>query len=312
MPLQTYLISPYDHTAETKQFKRICVLMEKHCQKGKAEAILIGNYNIEGVELDALLATRHGFLILEFKNWGGHIMARENGQWLADGKTIKGGMGNKSPFTQARINRSRVSLGLQKLLGKGSMPVKAIIIFAGKSEIDDQQLSDKHLGLLLSQFNIGSMNILMGQCYSGGFIDDLIGNHRIVATACSGSEQSWTCPDKPYDEFVYHWTCAVNGADETGNPIHADTNSDGEVSMAEAFEYAKSHDRVNETPQYVSQPEELGSQWTFNSIITGIDTPPESDKPAEIWSLSGVRRQHSSRQGVYILRQGNKTRKVIR
>ena len=177
---------------------------------------------------------------------------------------------------------------------------------------NDQQLSDKHLGLLLSQFNIGSMNILMGQCYSGGFIDDLIGNHRIVATACSGSEQSWTCPDKPYDEFVYHWTCAVNGADETGNPIHADTNSDGEVSMAEAFEYAKSYDRVNETPQYVSQPEELGSQWTFNSIITGIDTPPESDKPAEIWSLSGVRRQHSSRQGVYILRQGNKTRKVIR
>ena len=142
MPLQTYLISPYDHTAETRQFKRICDLMEKHCQKGKAEAILIGNYNIEGVELDALLATRHGFLILEFKNWGGHIMARENGQWLADGKTIKGGMGNKSPFTQARINRSRVSLGLQKLLGKGSMPVKAIIIFAGKSEIDDQQLSD--------------------------------------------------------------------------------------------------------------------------------------------------------------------------
>ena len=95
MPLQTYLISPYDHSAETRQFKRICDLMEKHCQKEKAEAILIGNYNIEGVELDALLATRHGFLILEFKNWGGHIMARENGQWLADGKTIKGGMGNR-------------------------------------------------------------------------------------------------------------------------------------------------------------------------------------------------------------------------
>ena len=177
---------------------------------------------------------------------------------------------------------------------------------------DDQQLSDKHLGLLLSIFNIGSLNILMGQCYSGGFIDDLIGNRRIVATACSGSEQSWTCPDKPYDEFVYHWTCAVNGSDETGNPINADTNGDGKVSMAEAFDYAMSHDRVNETPQYVSQPEELGRLWSFNGIITGISMSNDSDKPSEIWSLNGVRRQDSSRHGVYILRQGNKTRKVIK
>ena len=177
---------------------------------------------------------------------------------------------------------------------------------------DDQQLSDKHLGLLLSLFNIGSINVLMGQCYSGGFIDDLIGNRRIITTACNGDEQSWISPDKPYDEFVYHWTCAVNGADETGNPINADTNGDGMVSMAEAFDYAMSHDRVNETPQYVSQPEELGRLWNFNGIITGIGMSNDSDKPSEIWSLNGVRSQDSSRHGVYILRQGNKTRKVIR
>lgn len=177
---------------------------------------------------------------------------------------------------------------------------------------DDQQLSDKHLGLLLNLFNIGSINVLMGQCYSGGFIDDMIGNRRIITTACNGDEQSWISPDKPYDEFVYHWTCAVNGADETGNPINADTNGDGMVSMAEAFDYAMSHDRVNETPQYVSQPEELGRLWNFNGIITGIGMSNDSDKPSEIWSLNGVRSQDSSRHGVYILRQGNKTRKVIR
>ena len=69
---------------------------------------------------------------------------------------------------------------------------------------NDQQLSDKHLSLLLNQFDIGSFNILMGQCYSGGFMDDLTREGRIMTTACSGSEQSWTNPDKPYDEFVYH------------------------------------------------------------------------------------------------------------
>ena len=176
----------------------------------------------------------------------------------------------------------------------------------------DKQLSDKHLSLLINLFDIGSINILMGQCYSGGFIDDLIGNHRIMTTACSGSEQSWISPDKPYDEFVYHWICAVNGADEKGNRVDADINGDGKVSMEEAYTYAMRHDRVNETPQYVSQPWELGTQWTFDDILTGIGTSPDSDMPTEIWSLSGVRRQDNSRHGVYILRQGNKTRKVIR
>lgn len=176
----------------------------------------------------------------------------------------------------------------------------------------DKQLSDKHLSLLINLFDIGSVNILMGQCYSGGFIDDLIGNRRIMTTACSGSEQSWISPDKPYDEFVYHWICAVNGADEKGNRVDADINGDGKVSMEEAYTYAMRHDRVNETPQYVSQPWELGTQWTFDDILTGIGTSPDSDMPTEIWSLSGVRRQDSSRHGVYILRQGNKTRKVIR
>lgn len=180
---------------------------------------------------------------------------------------------------------------------------------------NDQQLSDKHLSLLLNQFDIGSFNILMGQCYSGGFMDDLTREGRIMTTACSGSEQSWTNPDKPYDEFVYHWTCAINGADETGQPVDADTNGDGEVSMAEAFEYARSHDRVNETPQYVSLPEELGEKWTFRrpfNIPTGpLGIRSFIEDPIETWSLSGVRQNPTSR-GVYIQRQGNKTRKVIR
>lgn len=176
----------------------------------------------------------------------------------------------------------------------------------------DKQLSDKHLGLLLNLFDIGSMNILMGQCYSGGFYDDLIGDHRIVTTACKGDEQSWTCPDKAYDEFVYHWICAVNGADEAGNLVNADINGDGQISMEEAYDYAMNHDRVNESPMYDSRPWELGRLWTFNSIATDIGLSTDSDQPVEIWSLSGVHHQNSPKHGVYILRQGNKTRKVIK
>lgn len=181
---------------------------------------------------------------------------------------------------------------------------------------NDDQLQDYALGTLLSLFHIGSANVLMGQCYAGGFMDNLTGDHRIVTTACSGSEQSWTSPDRPYDEFVYYWICAVNGADEAGNPINADTNADGLVSMAEAFEYARSHDRVNETPQFLSQPEDLGDWWTFKTVNNGIIelTQGLSDhyEPVEAWSLSGVRSRDHSAHGVYILRQGGKARKVIK
>ena len=181
---------------------------------------------------------------------------------------------------------------------------------------NDERLNDYFLASLLGRFRIGSINILMGQCYSGGFVADLTGEGRIIATACSGSEQSRTCPDRPYDEFVYQWTCAVKGADEFGNPVYADTNRDGEVSMLEAFQYAQSHDRVHETPQYASWPEQLGQQWTFPHAFSGtlgvqeVETPEQ--QPSEIWTLSGQRRSSADGHAVYIQRKGGKTRKIVR
>lgn len=180
---------------------------------------------------------------------------------------------------------------------------------------NNEQLPDYVLGALLSRFDIGSMNILMGQCYAGGFKGELMHEGRILTTACDGDELSWICPDRPYDEFVYHWTCAVNGADESGSPVDADTNDDGEVSMAEAFAYASSHDRVDETPQYASWPDALGEQWTFaraNSGTMGIREIHQDEQAAEsIWTLSGTHRHDAPGHAVYILRQGGKTKKRV-
>ena len=181
---------------------------------------------------------------------------------------------------------------------------------------NDEKMEDYALALLLRLFNVASMNILMGQCYSGGFMEELAREGRVMSTSCCGNEQSWASPNHKYDEFVYHWICAINGADETGHPVNADANNNGEVSMAEAFEYARSHDRANETPQYASWPEQLGEQWTFAKANLGTlgirEVQAESNGPEEIWTLSGVRCQDTSKHTVYILRQGGKTRKVIR
>lgn len=181
---------------------------------------------------------------------------------------------------------------------------------------DDERLNDYELGWLLDLFHVASINVLMGQCYSGGFIDNLMRSGLVIATACRGDEQSWVSPDRPYDEFVYHWTCAVNGADENGTMVNADTNGDELVSMAEAFEYARSHDRVNETPQYGSWPELLGEQWSFgnaNGGTVGIAEVRSAEDRSESWSVSGIRLQQKERTGgVYLERRGGKVIKKVR
>ncbi len=144
---------------------------------------------------------------------------------------------------------------------------------------NSEKLYDTKLAEMLSQFNVGAMNIVAGQCYSGGFVDDLAELDKqgslhggcIVTTACRGNELSWTCLDKPYDEFIYHWICAIAGHDEQGNVVNADTNADGYVTMDEAFGYAYIHDRRNETPQYHSMPYDLGQRWTFHGMLPSAD-----------------------------------------
>ncbi len=140
MALHVYKISEYNHIAETKQFESICQLLQQKLGDSSEECILVGNYNIEGVELDALLIAAGGFRILEFKNWGGKIIARENGSWTSNNLIIEGGAGKKTPYEQVRLNRSRAAKGLANLLGIKPL-VSAAIIFWQDAEIDDSQLS---------------------------------------------------------------------------------------------------------------------------------------------------------------------------
>jgi len=109
---------------------------------------------------------------------------------------------------------------------------------------------DDDLATMLANLKYDRMVIVMEQCYSGGLIPDLAGSNRIIISAAGEYEPSWSLADKTYDEFSYYFTCAINGADPKGNPVDADDNNDGEVSMVEAFNYARTNDTRNETPWY--------------------------------------------------------------
>ena len=120
---------------------------------------------------------------------------------------------------------------------------------------NSERIYDYELAYYLDAFNVSSMNIVMGQCFSGGFINDLAASNRVITTACTGSQRSRGCYDKPFDEFVYHWTTAVNERDVYGNSVTTDTDDNGQVTMSEAFSYAQSNDVYSsETPQISSYP----------------------------------------------------------
>ncbi len=139
---------------------------------------------------------------------------------------------------------------------------------------DFGKLYDHELAAMLAPFTekYVNVNVVLGQCFSGGFIDDLSAIGCVVSTASTGSESSYACPDIPFDEFVYHWTCAVNGANHKGVLVDADTDDNDRVTMEEAFAYAKANDRMKqEHPQYKSNPISIGEDLAFNHLAPAID-----------------------------------------
>lgn len=136
-----------------------------------------------------------------------------------------------------------------------------------------ERLFDYELASMLDPFTSDSVNVnvVLGQCYSGGFIDNLTKVGCVIATASTGAEPSWACTRIPYDEFVYQWTSAVNGATHDGISVNADTDNNHRITMEEAFTYAKSHDSRNESPQYISTPLSIGEDMAFNNIPEPVD-----------------------------------------
>ena len=139
---------------------------------------------------------------------------------------------------------------------------------------NNESLFDHELATLLNPFTqkYVNVNVVLGQCFSGGFIDDLSKIGCVVASASTGNESSWGCADIPYDEFVYQWTSAINGANHKGIKIYPDTDNNGRITMEEAFTYAKDHDRCNdEHPQYISTPLSVGEDLAFNNLAPAVD-----------------------------------------
>ena len=115
---------------------------------------------------------------------------------------------------------------------------------------DDDFAGANYLGAITSY---SRETIIMQQCYSGGFIEELSSDTRVVTTACDGEHPAWGRDSPPYGAFDYELLSAINWGYPGGSSVDADTNDDGIVSMHEAFDYAYDNDPFCpwfETPQW--------------------------------------------------------------
>ena len=154
---------------------------------------------------------------------------------------------------------------------------------------NQQKLHDYELAQMINSINCGCVNVILGQCYSGGFIDNLEGNGRVIATACKPNEPSYAMTNLPYDEFVYHWTSAIAGQDVYGNTINADLIPDSNITPYEAFFYANAQDTKDETPMYSSTPVYVGQEISLSRMPLTLDLyikDKNDDYGSELNSLS--------------------------
>lgn len=146
MGLLVYKIVDFSHTAEREQYRKICSMLKERYSSKDELCIFVANWNVYDSELDGLLIKNDAIIAIEFKNFWGHIIATENGDWkTGDGVIIKGGV-RKSPYKQAQINRSHLLSGLRDsgfISPKNLKHISSIIVFNQPITVDQSGISRK-------------------------------------------------------------------------------------------------------------------------------------------------------------------------
>lgn len=138
------------------------------------------------------------------------------------------------------------------------------------------QLRDDQMASMTASLPCPVM-FVMEQCFSGGFVDDLSQENRVIGTAAPYNDSSWAGDTYPYyDQWCYYWTAAVRGCLPGANPwddgaaCDADANDDGYVSFKEAYDYAYENRYYLDSPQYGENPAGLGEQLFMTQLVVPV------------------------------------------
>ncbi|MCQ2218358.1 MAG: T9SS type A sorting domain-containing protein [Paludibacteraceae bacterium] len=110
-----------------------------------------------------------------------------------------------------------------------------------------------------------SISVLMVQCYSGAFINQIAGTNRTIMTSASSTETSKSTMD--YSKFGRNWLAGNLGYDAINDVnVNSDKDNDGYFSMEESYSYASSIP-CNSTPQYSSYKGKMGQYQYLDGVI---------------------------------------------
>lgn len=101
----------------------------------------------------------------------------------------------------------------------------------------------------ITNYERGSSSVMT--CHSGAIIDDLKNNKTVTLTAVPcGRGTSSDQYDVWHAQFTYNLFCALDWETPGGSPVDADDNSNGLVSMYEAWDYTSDNRTWRSDPQY--------------------------------------------------------------
>ena len=109
----------------------------------------------------------------------------------------------------------------------------AIVLWDGQEKFFDDELKAQ-VEKIPADIPI---TVIMGQCHSGGFIDDLFMKCDYIATSCAWNETAWPALYEDRSEFYRHWITAMSNfnADSVNTAIDSDANKI--ITFSEAFAY---------------------------------------------------------------------------
>lgn len=141
-------------------------------------------------------------------------------------------------------------------------------------------LMDTTFARMLLPVSARTINIVMAQDYSGGFIDDVRGRENVViTTSCDANEKAFLHTKVDYNEFIFYWLTAVNFF----SPMYLypyyipyfvrtdmDDDMDGYVSMDEAYVYSTNNSHIYVHPQQESYPACISQALTIGELLEDI------------------------------------------
>lgn len=104
MSFNAYRATAFNYTHENKAFDRLYDSLKAEWSGRDEPLHLLGNFYVDGCEIDALIIKRDAIIVIDFKDYGGSLSFSENGRWRIDDDEVRGG--NKTnPYQQIRDNK---------------------------------------------------------------------------------------------------------------------------------------------------------------------------------------------------------------